>query len=119
MRKDVALLDPMLVTRPWRVFEDNQSALAIMNFEGKYENRKHYAVRALWMRDLVESGVVKILYINTGDQVADQLTKSLAGPAVEKHRAVMLNEGVHEHLPRRCRLARHHCDIIRRSMAGC
>ena len=107
LRKDLLLIDPQLANTRWRVWEDNQAAIAIMHGEGKYENRKHLAVRALWCQSLVGS-VMDVLYVSTLEQVADCLTKCLPGPALKKHRDVLLNEGVHIHQRKRCSGARSH-----------
>ena len=109
LRKDLALIDPQLANIRWRVWEDNQAAIAIMEGGGKYESRKHIAVRALWCRSMVGS-VIDIHFVGTAEQVADCLTKCLAAPAHIKHRQVLLNDGVHTHQERRCQVARLQAD---------
>ena len=37
------------------------------------------------------NGLFELVYVNTADQTADTLTKSLSGPLVEKHRDAMFN----------------------------
>ena len=37
------------------------------------------------------NGLFELVYVNTADQTADTLTKSLSGPLVKKHRDAMFN----------------------------
>ena len=58
---------------------------------GKYEARKHIAVRVAWLREVVATGIISVAYIDTADQVADAMTKALPQKEFEKHRASMMN----------------------------
>ena len=77
----------------WRLFEDNQSLIAVVcNIDGgKYEARKHIAVRVMWLREVVATKVIEVEYVDTAEQTADVLTKALPVKEFEKHRNAMLN----------------------------
>ena len=50
---------------------------------------KHLELRWFWLRDTVDSGVIKPSFVPTEDMVADMLTKPLMRPYVEKCRKLM------------------------------
>ena len=87
------VLDPWLGNSEWIVHEDNQSLIAIANTPdgGKYEARKHIAVRVMWLREIVSTGIVKIQYVGTKEQVADVLTKALPAKEFAMHRESMMD----------------------------
>ena len=76
----------------WIVHEDNQSLLAVINkpLGGRYDARKHIAVRVLWMREIVASGILRVIYVKSEDQVADTLTKGLSEESFVRHRDAMM-----------------------------
>ena len=67
------VFDPQLGDKAWSLFEDNQSLIAVVEKvdRGKYEARKHIAVRVMWLREVVATGMISVKYIGTEDQVAD------------------------------------------------
>lgn len=56
---------------------DNQAAVAIAKNPVYHDRSKHIDVRFHFLRDFVASNAVKLVHINTQDQVADILTKPL------------------------------------------
>ena len=48
------------------------------------------------------SGVVKVVYVKSEDQVADTLTKGLAFEGFSRHRAAMMNIDHRQSYMRRC-----------------
>lgn len=56
---------------------DNQSAIQLAENNGYSPRTKHIDVRHHYIRDLTEAKVVKMKYINTGDNLADIFTKPL------------------------------------------
>ena len=93
LKWDLEVLDEGLGESQWIAHEDNQSLMAVVNTPdgGKYEARKHIAVRVMWLREVVATGIVRVVYIKTQDQVADVLTKALPYREFSKHRASMMN----------------------------
>lgn len=92
---DMEVFDPQLGDKTWPLFEDNQSLIAVVEKVdgGKYEARKHIAVRVMWLREVVATGMISVKYIGTEDQVADVMTKALPEKEFVKHRASMMNIG--------------------------
>jgi transposase InsO family protein len=62
---------------PIKIFEDNQSCLKIAStLETK--RSKHIDVKHHFLRQLVEEGKIKLTYVNTNQNTADIMTKSLS-----------------------------------------
>ena len=61
---------------------DNQSAIALIKNSTFHDHTKHIAVRYHFIRERYEAGEIAMIYVPTGDQVADILMKGLAR---EKH----------------------------------
>ena len=53
--------------------EDNPSLMAVINkpLVGGYKARKHIAIQVLWMREVDASGISRVIYVKSEDQVAD------------------------------------------------
>lgn len=56
---------------------DNQSALALMKNPIFHDRSKHIQTKYHFIREAVENGEIKPAFINTGEQLADFLTKAL------------------------------------------
>ncbi|POW22754.1 hypothetical protein PSHT_00941 [Puccinia striiformis] len=65
---------------PIPIFSDNQAAIALSCNPLHQQQTKHIDLKYHWVREMVESGEVKISYIPTATMPADGLTKSLAKP---------------------------------------
>jgi hypothetical protein len=46
---------------------------------GSFKRAKHIKVRFFWMKELLDNGLLKLIYMPTDELVADILTKPLAG----------------------------------------
>jgi hypothetical protein len=57
---------------------DNQSAIQVARNPEHHGRMKHLDLRFFWLRDMVTSGVIRVLYIPTAVMAADMLTKPLA-----------------------------------------
>ena len=68
---------------------DNQSAISLSKNPEHHGRMKHLDLRWFWLRDTVETGVIKPSFIPTEDMAADMLTKPLMRPYVEKCRKLM------------------------------
>ena len=77
---------------PAKVFEDNQSTIKLAeNGESRSARTRHIAIRYFFIADRIKSGEISIEYLNTGDMIADILTKPLTGELFKKLRALLLN----------------------------
>ncbi|KXJ62386.1 hypothetical protein RP20_CCG014626 [Aedes albopictus] len=73
--------DPLL-------YEDNQSALKMLDV-GKFSNRtKHIATKYHFVRDIKTSGEICFVYCPTKDMVADLLTKPIGGTRLAQLRTM-------------------------------
>ena len=59
---------------------------------GKYEARKHIAVRIMWLREVMQTGIVEMIFTKSAEQVADVMTKALAEREFTGHRCSMMNQ---------------------------
>ena len=75
---------------PTPVFEDNWACIYLSKNSIMYHKSKHIDTRVYHLRDLCPSGILQLLKVSTGEQVADTLTKALPEPAFKKHSEVML-----------------------------
>jgi hypothetical protein len=74
------------------VHQDNQSTIRmIANGAPTSLRSKHIHIRYFYLKQLSEDGVVVIRYTQTGDMVADLLTKPLQGAAFEAARNRLMN----------------------------
>ena len=60
---------------PAKIFQDNQSTLAILKTGQMSKRSRHINIRYFYLRDKVESGELELEYIPTNDMLADLLTK--------------------------------------------
>jgi hypothetical protein len=66
------------------IWEDNQACIAMSKNPVHSKRNKHMLIKYYYIRDLVEQGVVRLEYIETGDQVADILTKATTAKVFTK-----------------------------------
>jgi hypothetical protein len=62
---------------PTPLYVDNQSAIAIAKNPESHSRMKHIDLRYHFIQERVKDGSLELLYIPTGDQLADALTKAL------------------------------------------
>jgi hypothetical protein len=72
------------------VSQDNQSGMKMINEISKCKRSKHILAKVNYAKDLVDSGIAVISYLNTVDMSADLLTKPLAGSLFVKHKNVIM-----------------------------
>ncbi|KAG6531025.1 hypothetical protein ZIOFF_004795 [Zingiber officinale] len=65
--------------KPVTLFVDNKSAIALMKNPVFHGRSKHIDTRFHFIRECVENGQIVVEFINTGEQRADVLTKTLPG----------------------------------------
>jgi len=71
---------------PITVYEDNQS---VINLLKTFENNKcvkHIELKYFFVKDEIEKGNVKFVYVKTTNQLADIFTKPLNKVLFERHR---------------------------------
>ena len=59
------------------IFCDNKSVIALSKNPIQQERTKHVEIKHHFIRELVASNVMELLYINTEDQPADMFIKAL------------------------------------------
>ena len=59
------------------LFMDNQSAVQVAKNPEHYERMKHLDLAFYWLRDIVDKGFIKPVFVSTLDNPADLLTKAL------------------------------------------
>jgi hypothetical protein len=75
---------------PTVIYEDNQSAIAMVNNGNDHGRTKHIDIRYHYIRDLVKDGQISVKYLPTDDMVADTLTKALEKKQFKKFRSSLL-----------------------------
>ena len=60
------------------IFCDNQSCVKLSENLVFHDRSKHIEIKYHYIRDIVQRGAVKLLYVATDEQIADVLTKPLA-----------------------------------------
>ena len=71
---------------PTVIHEDNQSAIAIAKNPQFHSRTKHVDIKYHFVRELVEDGIIQLSYCESGNMMADILTKGLAAPQHNKLR---------------------------------
>ena len=67
---------------PVIIYQDNQSTMIMANAgKGNFKRTKHISNRYFWIKQFLDSGEIKLIYLPTGDMLADLLTKPLTGSA--------------------------------------
>jgi len=65
------------------LFSDNQAMISISHHPEFHACTKHINIAHHFLRDLVESGMIEIIYIQTWENLADVFTKGLPRPLHE------------------------------------
>ena len=70
------------------IFEDNQSAICIAKSQISRRRTKHIEIKFHFIRDLVETDRINLVYCPSEDMIADMLTKGLPISRFEKFRVL-------------------------------
>ena len=73
------------VELPIKVYVDNVGAIFLANNQTTSDRTKHVDVRYHFIREYIENGTVKILFIRSGENDADLFTKNVPSAIYTKH----------------------------------
>lgn len=65
------------ITESMKMYCDNQSVLSIAKKPIHHDRTKHKEIDRHFVKEKIESGIISLLYISTGQQIADILTKAV------------------------------------------
>ena len=91
--KDLSIVCDVITTPPTitcKVFEDNQSCIAVAESKKPPVRTKYIAIKYHHFRSLVDSKVINIDYIDTKKQLADMLTKPIENNQFFKLRFMLM-----------------------------
>lgn len=77
------------LTEPTVIREDNQACIRVAEEDKPTKRLKHVDVRWHFVRNEIQRGVIKLVYVPTDLQVADIMTKALPGPQFGKLRGLL------------------------------
>jgi hypothetical protein len=77
------------------VYCDNQGAIALASNNKFHARTKHIDIQYHYVRSLVQSGILKLQYCPTEDNIADIFTKALPRPRFTKLRASLVLDTAH------------------------
>ena len=80
------------IASPVTIGIDNQAAIALAKNPVLHEKTKHIDTRHFFIRQAVQQGLIRLQYINTGDNIADILTKHTKTDTFQKHITTLLNK---------------------------
>jgi hypothetical protein len=76
---------------PAKLYQDNQSTLAILKTGQMSKRSRHINIRYFYLKDRVDQGELELEYIPTDEMLADLLTKPLQGEKFRMLRDRILN----------------------------
>ena len=75
------------IVNPIILYEDNNGCISIANNFTSHKRSKHIDIKYHFSREQVENKTIKLIYVSTGNQLADVMTKPLAAPKFLEFRA--------------------------------
>jgi hypothetical protein len=72
------------------IYQDNKSAITLAEKGGKHKRSKHFTIEMDIVKECIQLGEIKIVYVPTEDMHADMLTKNLPHTLFVKHRNIMI-----------------------------
>jgi hypothetical protein len=82
----------LTVKRPITVRVDNIGAIYLANNQTTSQRTKHVDVRYHFVREYIEDGLIKIIFVKSKDNDADIFTKNLDGESFQRHVVKFLGE---------------------------
>jgi hypothetical protein len=78
------LLNELNIPQPTvKLYEDNQACINIAKNPQEYSRTRHIQVRYHFIRELIASGKIQVVYCPTADQLADLFTKGLSKSKID------------------------------------
>ena len=68
-----------------RVHEDNKGAIEMVENRLSSRRIRHIDVKHHMVRDAVDGGIIRVEYVKSREQHADELTKAVDAKSFEKH----------------------------------
>jgi hypothetical protein len=87
IRLDMPHVGPVLM------MEDSTAAISVMSATSNGSNSRHFLVKYFYTAELCEQGIIKLVKVDTDDQLADGFTKPLPRVTFERHRHFI--QGLH------------------------
>ena len=81
----------MEVEFPIIVKVDNVGAMFLANNPVLSQQTKHISVRQHFIREFVEDGIIKVIFVKSKNNDADIFTKNLSKDLFEKHKKTIIN----------------------------
>ena len=91
LRQMQEFMVPSLKHYPITIREDNEGAIKLANNKHASRRTRHIDVKHHIVRDAIEKGKVRVIYIETQEQHADILTKPLDLKTFVKHAGALTN----------------------------
>lgn len=85
------LLDFQFVLNSCVLYEDNQSAIQVALYPENSRRLKHISIKHHFIKEKIDEGIVKLVYIPTNEQLADLFTKPLGKQLFTKFRDRLLS----------------------------
>jgi hypothetical protein len=89
LRRILRFISDRRRTHPYRIYVDNQGAIALSRNPDFHRKSKHIDTKFHRVREEQEREKICITYIETSRQAADPLTKPLNGPAMDRARELL------------------------------
>jgi hypothetical protein len=74
--------------------QENMSAQLLMTEPSKARRSKHILMKTTYVKDLVTTGILQVVHIDTADLTPDILTKPKQGHAFRHHRTTLLGDAL-------------------------
>ena len=74
----------MFLAGPSLLQIDNQSAIAVSKNPEHHSKMKHLSLRMFWIRDVVQEGLIRPVFVSIQNMAADIFTKALDHHKVQK-----------------------------------
>nr|ABW72074.1 TE3 [Blumeria hordei] len=73
--EELNLLEMIEGSKQTNLYVDNQSAISLIKSHDNHRQSKHIALRNFFCREQYQDGKVKVIYVQSSEQLADSLTK--------------------------------------------
>ena len=91
LRQVQVVIMPSLDSNPVDIVEDNQGAIKMANKSHSYRRTRHIDIKHHLIRDAVDEGKVRVIYVKIEDLHADVLTKPSDRRMFENHVNTLMN----------------------------